>query len=414
MRNGVEAAGDWAGDGGDRLANGHLRRAEREIAWLRWIGLALWAALLSRGDQAIQPAAWWIYAGGVLYAALAQWRLQSGRTPVMGVAWLTTLGDPVLAAAMCAVSGGLDSQFFPFLHFTLLAGAFRFGGRVTLGLLGLTVALAVGLDLATGGPTDVARLLVALFYLGFSAALGVMLAHWAQENLDLARDRSTALAAARNRTQALLRRLIDAQEDERRAIADDLHDRLGGALFTMQQGLDRWAGDPALGAGAQAALRGLACQARACTDDIRTVMNALRPSVLDDLGFCAALGEHVAALSDQVPFRLRLEIDPALKAWRGPDDALLFRVVQEALLNTRKHAQATEVSIRFRQDPAGTMLSIADDGVGFEVGAAPPRGHFGLLTMKERADSIGARLVVDSQPGSGTRITLALPRRHPA
>ncbi len=113
-------------------------------------------------------------------------------------------------------------SFLPFYYFTLLAAAFRFGWHETLGLLVLTIFLAVFLYLvAPVESPGLSALAIGIFYLAFSAALGVLLARWAQENLDLALDRARALSFARDRARSLLRRLIRTQEEEesdRRAI----------------------------------------------------------------------------------------------------------------------------------------------------------------------------------------------------
>lgn len=102
---------------------------------------------------------------------------------------------PVLVTLICLVTGGPASPFFPFYYFTLLAAAFRFGWRETLGLLVLNSGLTVFLYLvAPGVPADMSVLIIGIFHLSFSAALGVLLARWAQENLDLALDRARALS----------------------------------------------------------------------------------------------------------------------------------------------------------------------------------------------------------------------------
>ena len=224
-----------------------------------------------------------------------------------------------------------------------------------------------------------------------------MLARWAQENLDLAQDRARALGIARDRARGLLRRLIHAQEEERRLAAADIHDRMSGHLFALRQGADR------------ARDAELSTAVAALSSDVRSLMNELHPTVLDDLGFSVAVEEYVAAQRDQVPFAIALDLDPALRNWHCRSDAMLFRILQEALLNIRKHAGARNVSISFR--PAGAAaarLEIADDGTGFDP-KRPAPGHFGLLTMRERAEALGGELEVVSGPGRGSRLILRVP-----
>ncbi|MBO6634918.1 sensor histidine kinase [Parvibaculum sp.] len=381
----------------ERAVLGHLRKAEREIVWLRWLGMIGWAFILWRGPAADVSWPWLVYAGGLAYTAFAHWRI-AGTGSVLSIARMTTVGDPVLVTLMCIVTGGLSSPFFPFYYFTLLAAAFRFGWRETLGLLVLTIFLSVFLYLvAPVESPGLSALAIGIFYLAFSAALGVLLARWAQENLDLALDRARALSFARDRARSLLRRLIRTQEEERRLIAGDLHDRMSGHLFALRQGADR------------AQDRALSDTVDGISRDIRALMNELHPTVLDDLGIAVAMEEYVAAQRESAPFKISLDIAPELRHWRSSTDAMLFRILQEALLNIRKHARASQVSIALTPEPGGgARLRIEDDGCGFDPALARP-GHFGLLTMRERAEALGGTLAVSSAPAQGTALVVTLP-----
>src|SRR4029077_11512658 len=148
----------------------------------------------------------------------------------------------------------------------------------------------------------------------------------------------------------LTRRLIRSQEQERQAVAGELHDRMSGHLFALRQGVDALPPDTAT-----AALGGAVS---ACSNDVRAMMNELHPTVLDDLGFCTALEEYVHGLGNNVPFRIALDIEPDARAWRSSDQTLLFRIVQEAVLNARKHADASAVEIRFESTHDGHRLQI--------------------------------------------------------
>tara|TARA_R110002096_G_scaffold14172_4_gene49544 strand:- start:2024 stop:3349 length:1326 start_codon:yes stop_codon:yes gene_type:complete len=417
MTTPIPARKDHAGPGGatvrediDRAHTmAHLRKAEGDIAWLRWIGMALWAVVLYRqGIPAGWHPAWVVFAMGVAYSAHMQWRLRDPGA-IRTSAWLATIGDPLLAASMCQVTGGIDSVFFPFLFFTLLAAAFRFGARETVGVFALNTSLAVLLYNTAPNPNvDIDALMIAIFYLGFSAALGAMLAAWARENINLAMTRTEALRDAHARSRSLLHRLIDVQEDERKRIAGDLHDGMGGHLFTLQQGLDECARRCGDDTELKERLTALAVGSRACTTEVRNLMNELRPTVLDDLGFHAALGDYVSDLADAETFSITVNFDPTLEGWRSVSDAMLFRIVQEALLNVRKHAQANKVEIELVHEDGAAVLRIEDDGCGF-VPRLAEHGHYGLLTMRERAEALGGELDIDSEPSRGTRITLRLP-----
>ena len=385
-------------DASEQVSLIHLRKAEREIVWLRWLGMVGWAFILWRGDAADALWAWAIYAGGVAYTAFAHWRIVSASS-VLSSARITTIGDPVLVTLMCFVTGGIASPFFPFYYFTLLAAAFRFGWRETVGLLVLNTGLTALLHLlAPGLRSGFAELAIGVFYLAFSTLLGIMLARWAQENLDLAADRARALSIARDRARALLRRLIRTQEEERKLMAGDLHDRMSGHLFALRQGADR-AHDAEMSAVVDSLSR-----------YVRAMMNELHPTVLDELGFCVAIEEYVSLQRETAPFLLNLVIDPELKNWRSAADAMLFRILQEALLNIRKHAGARHVSVSFEHaEGNAARLRIVDDGCGFDP-RVPRPGHFGLLTMRERAEALGGTLEVSSVPGQGSALTVTVPR----
>lgn len=142
------------------------------------------------------------------------------------------------------------------------------------------------------------------------------------------------------------------------------------------------------------------------------MMNELHPTVLDDLGFCTALEEYVEGLENSVPIRIELDIDADARTWHSPDQTLLFRIVQEAVLNVRKHANASRVEIRFEATHDGHRLCIRDDGAGIAEhldNSAERRGHFGLATMHERAESLGAKLSIQRAQPRGTLVRIDLP-----
>lgn len=390
----------------------HLRQAEREVAWLRWFGMAVWGLILLLLNEATDPiGAWVVYVGGVVYALWAHWCIDRD-TSINLSARLTTIGDPILSTLMCAMTGGLDSLFYPFFYFTLLATAFRFGVRAAVSVLGLNAALSVLLfvvvPVAGLGLVDLA---VSILYLAFSACLGVMMARWAQQNLDLAHSREQAFRSARDSARSLLQRLVRAQEEERRTVAGDLHDRLGHHLFVLHQGLSTFSADPALDDAARVRLAALEKEALVCSNDIRLMMNELRPTVLDDFGFCEAARDYVARAGGELPFVLKLNLDDRAEPAAPEARAVLFRILQECLLNVRKHADATEVEISLglsarKEDEI--ILAVRDNGIGIDDNMAQP-GHLGFLTMHERAEALGGALEIASPLDGGTIVTVRLP-----
>jgi signal transduction histidine kinase len=214
----------------------------------------------------------------------------------------------------------------------------------------------------------------------------------------------------RDRARDLLWRLIHAEEEERKRIAGELHDRMGHRLFELTFGIDRCRRAVGDGSDVAVLLERLGADARACGDEIRELMNQLRPSLLDDFGASEAVKDYGAALQESGELAVRLDVDPDANAARPEVNAALFRILQEAVLNVRRHARAKQLWIELRRDARAGLLElrVRDDGCGFD-GSAPTRGHYGLLTMRERAEACGGAFEIESAPGSGTRVRVSLP-----
>ena len=235
-----------------------------------------------------------------------------------------------------------------------------------------------------------------------------------------ARESDNRLLSERLRMQnaqrgELLKRLITAQESERKRIARELHDDLGqalGGLALQAEALDR----QLVSAGAErlreqlGQMRALAGQA---TRRMYDLILDLRPSALDDLGLVAALRACAERLLDGTGVAYELD---ALKLDRRLSPALevtLYRIFQEALSNVVRHAGAQHVRMTLCSNGSGFTGEIVDDGLGFEVESIStdgrsPRG-LGVLGMQERAAQCGGQVNILSEPGKGTRIVVTLP-----
>ena len=225
-----------------------------------------------------------------------------------------------------------------------------------------------------------------------------------------------ALAELREREERLRhlsRRLIEAEENERRSINRELHDRISQNLATLNLNLgmirSQLPGE---------ALQGVAPRMndsqKLLSDTlghVRDLMAELRPAALDDYGLLAALRTYAADYSRRFAIRVTVTGDDPAPRLPMPAETALFRIAQEALNNVSKHAHATAVEVGIAERNGSVTLSIADDGMGFEAGKRP--GHaqsWGMATMRERAETVGARLRIESAPGRGTRVEVILPR----
>jgi signal transduction histidine kinase len=209
--------------------------------------------------------------------------------------------------------------------------------------------------------------------------------------------------------RGLLHALIDAQEQERKRVVEEWHDRLGTKLFDILQGFRscQTLVMQRVPEGKERFER-LAADIDAVAALVRGFTNELYPSVLDDFGFVAALREYVAGLREQESFHVTVQAEEVDYQLPAETNLTLFRITQEALHNVRQHAQASNVQIAFVQEHAGVSLMIKDDGQGFNPEQSV-QGHFGLLYMRERAEACEGTFRVVSSRGQGTEVRVNFP-----
>ncbi|HSF82105.1 MAG TPA: ATP-binding protein [Anaerolineales bacterium] len=213
----------------------------------------------------------------------------------------------------------------------------------------------------------------------------------------------------------LLKRLITAQEDERKRVARELHDELGQALAGL--GFHSEAIEHMLKTDPERALNQLA-QTRALihetTGQMYDLIMALRPSALDDLGLVAALKAHADRMLPADTISLHINADGLGGRLPPAIETALYRIFQEALSNVVRHSRASQVSIVLSQNNGYFEGEVVDNGVGFVpqsmlLDENNPRG-LGLLGMKERTEQCGGELDITSEPGKGTRIHIRIPQ----
>jgi signal transduction histidine kinase len=203
-------------------------------------------------------------------------------------------------------------------------------------------------------------------------------------------------------------RLITAYEDEGRRLARELHDdvtqRLAGVSIEAAT-LGRLSA-PAERAAAEQSISG---ELASLSRDVHALSYRLHPSVIDDLGLEEALRVECDRAARRGTVDVAFHCDAASGAIRGGAALCLFRVAQEALRNALRHAQAAQIRVELRPERGGTLLSVADDGSGFEPAAPRERASLGLASMRERIALFGGRLDIRSQRGQGTRVTAWMP-----
>lgn len=389
-----------------------VRKVENNVRLLRNWGIASWSVVLwILPSDMLRPEAWAVYGGLVALTVLAHIAIDRGRNP-RRTAIATSLLDPLMGAAICAVTGGIASPFMAYLYFTLMSVAIRLGIREALLQSVFNAVLIVLLHRFASAPATSDGLLVTmLLILAFAASLGVVVALWARQRADLAMAYAHTLREAGRRYQGFVQRFAQIQEEERQIISGELHDRMSGHMFLLRRGIEACMDHRHDASALERQLTTLADRVSACTADVRSIMNQLRPTVLDELGFFEAAGEYLSRQKTAVDGTLTWHFDPALKSWRSAHDALLFRLIQEALLNTQKHAQASRVHVELKAQGDCVVLVIEDDGVGFDP-TRTPTGHYGIMTMRERATGAGGTMEIRSGTG-GTRVTVTLPLGDP-
>ncbi len=251
------------------------------------------------------------------------------------------------------------------------------------------------------------------------SAIGVVLAHdklGADARFDsndqrvaeqFAARASVAVDLTRRVARDSLRRVVAGQEIERRRLARELHDETGQALTSILLGLraveEAESAEQGRAAGAQ--LRELIVET---LQDVRRLAVQLRPKALDDFGLVAALEALVETFSEATGIGVDLEAQLGDERLPTEVETTLYRIVQEALTNIVKHAQASKVSVLLVRRPGSVTAVIEDDGDGFRVDDVRDDAA-GLIGMRERLALHDGRLTVESSPESGTTLAIEMP-----
>lgn len=219
------------------------------------------------------------------------------------------------------------------------------------------------------------------------------------------------LAQAQGALEQYLQLATDAQEEERKRLARELHDDTIQTLVIVKTDLDSLARENGLEGKGRVRLREAQTALAGAIDDVRRFSRDLRPSLLDDLGLVSALEWLVSDMKARTGIEVRLVVSGQARRINPNAEVAAYRIVQEALRNVERHSGARSARVRLAFGPSNLTASVIDDGSGFDP-KIPGRGgmSLGLLGMRERAKLAGATLEVRSRPGRGTRITLLLPQ----
>ena len=244
---------------------------------------------------------------------------------------------------------------------------------------------------------------------------------WTSENVRAVRDEHGALLyyegivediTRRKEVEAqrldLLRRLVRAQEDEQRRISRELHDQMGQSLAALLLGLKSLR-DSVPGEAATNLIQRLQDITNRMADDMHSLIRELRPTALDDLGLHTALSNYIEEWSQRSHVAIDFHSNGMLnQRLESQMESTIYRIVQEALNNVIKHANAQNVSIILEKRGNRLLVIVEDDGAGFDVEAllkTPAKNRrFGLLGMQERVALVGGSVNIESTPGIGTTV----------
>lgn len=213
--------------------------------------------------------------------------------------------------------------------------------------------------------------------------------------------------------EELATRVLQAQEEERKRIARELHDETAQTLSVLLAHLDLLERHMPDDAPARAGFQRVAVLARRALDETRALSHDLRPTILDDAGLVAALEWIAVEYEETYGGSVHVDAEPEPEGRLSTEiEIALFRIAQEALTNSGKHAAAQNVRLSLCFTPAAARLVVEDDGRGFDRDHVPDPtrdGRLGLYGMHERASLLGGQVQIISAPGKGTRTSVEIP-----
>lgn len=207
-------------------------------------------------------------------------------------------------------------------------------------------------------------------------------------------------------------KIIEAQEVERKRISRDIHDgpaQMLANILIRSEIIDLSFRDGDID-NALKEMKSIRENIRSSLKEVRRIIYDLRPMALDDLGLFPTVKKHVQTMSEYHNIDISLNLLGDEKRLEASYEIAIFRLVQEALQNAIKHADATRINVALETLPDQITIIVRDNGKGFDPEALPQNDHsFGLVGMKERVETLDGELIIDSKVGKGTRVNIVIP-----
>ncbi len=383
--------------------------AERIVAWLRLPAILLIAA----GEHLNNPndPAWYPLPEHLsFFLALLVYLLWS----VAVLAWVhlrpvgprftvvTAVFDIAAITALTVLSGGPFSQTRLAYFIIPVVAAFRFRPAVTAlaGGAGIVAYLAQAFGHPAAHQPEATRFIAV--HAGYLAWVGLA-AVTLSAQLQRRTRRIWNLVETR---ESLLNELVTAEERERQALAESLHDHAIQNLLSIRHELEE-----ASGREGRPALERADATVMETVGELREIVSTLHPYVLEEAGLAAALRLTAERAARRGRFTARVDVEPGPP---GSHDRLLIGAARELLANAAAHAAARRVTVRLSRRDGETRLLVSDDGVGFDPSQLSDhlaQGHIGLASQRLRIESAGGQMEIVSAPGQGSTIVIRLPPR---
>ena len=214
----------------------------------------------------------------------------------------------------------------------------------------------------------------------------------------------------------LTRKILTAQEDERREISRELHDEIAQTLTGINVRLATLKREAVVNTkGLKGKIAGTQRLVQKSVKIVHRFARKLRPALLDDLGLIAALRSFINGMKERTSLPITLTTFPELQELDVRKRTVLYRVAQEALTNVVRHAEAKIVAVVFKRRRKSVLMEIRDNGKSFDVQyvlLAKGKNHLGVLGMRERVEMVGGTFRIDSDPGQGTVVSAEIPFPH--